>query len=570
MEWLSAPDLKYRYNLSTFTLAYLRDRLRQFESWMPDDIRRGKTNNGTPEFYLRRSAVDTFFTVTGLMSPDWIDAKQIHEKLRCALSTDIIADKLSQMPDIQVKFISDYTTGFCLRKTSFNKFVELLNPQTFEWRDTRQLQYLPPFRTATEADINNILQKYKSQMPNDIQPKLTNNGIMELCLRETAIDKLLEMANIKTNDWLSAKDLSDGHIIYDILWKLPPADIITAKLKELQPQMPNDIQPKLTENAKTELCLRNTAIKTFTELANIQTGEWWSAKDIPSSYLMIFDTWKKPGIDALAIKLKEFQSQMPNDIQPKLTPAGKTELCLRNTAIEKFMNMANIKTRHWLSALDLGYEVPVTTTVIANKLQELQSQMPNDIQLKLTPVGTNKLCLRETAFNKFTELSNIKTGEWLTAWDLKQGSYNIPSSFSIDVIADKLKELQPKMPNDIQMKITDTGTEKLCLRESSVSVFKNHLFNSRSGINKNDVTAYITDDQMDEIASRLATQQIATSKADDIIIAELERAAKSTKASKRKKSVFAQGASVVSVANEVNNTRQKITRTKNKQKTTEK
>lgn len=409
--------------------------------------------------------------------------------------------------------------------------------------------------------IANKLEELQSQMPDDIQPKLTRDGKIELYLRETAVDKFMALANLQTNQWLTTQDLMRGHynIPSSLLWL-----VITNKLKELQPKIPNDIQPKLTSHGKTELCLRKTAVDKFIELANLQTCDWLNARDLCDHHTFLYKFSQK----VIANKLEELKNQIPDDIQPKLTSNGKTELCLRKTAVNKFIELANIQTLDWLLPHEVVHNTNIASSAVAARLKELQAQMPNDIQPKLTHDGKTELCLRRTAVDKFLKLANIQTDKWLTAHDLKHERHRIPSPFSWDIIASKLKELQPKMPNYIKMKNTHNNTEELCLHSSQVATFRAHLLQQ---IDTDEFATDVTDDQMDAIATRLATQNIADTNADNVLLEELEKASKSNNNTRqRKKSVFDKGASVISTITDVNTAKQATIHTTTKPHTADK
>ena len=143
---------------------------------------------------------------------------------------------------------------------------------------------------------------------------------------------------IKTSEWLIARELASKYIVGDI-------KKIHDTLKQYADKMPNDIQVKRS-GSLTALCLRRGAIDEFCKLSGLKradatvgekTSEWLTASELNGKYIV--GDYRK-----IRNTVKQYADKMPNDIQVKRS-GTQTALCLRRGAIDEFCKLSGLKRK---------------------------------------------------------------------------------------------------------------------------------------------------------------------------------------------------------------------------------
>ena len=291
-----------------------------------------------------------------------------------------------------------------------------------------------------------------------------------------------EFVDKKTSEWQSAIDLRK-----DETFPMGNKENIDNLLKKFQSKMPKFIQPKLSSNGQTSLCLHRDGRELFLEKAGIikyppKTSEWQSVEDLRTD--KSFPMWNT---QIITMTLTRFQNEMPGFIQKrKSVKGGLPGLCLHRDGRDLFLRKAIIeeyppKTAEWQSATDLKKDKTFPmgdNQTIAMKLAQFQSEMPEFIQKRKPTDGTPSLCLHRDGRELFLEKNHIskyplKTVEWQSALDLE-----LDKTFPIGskkTIIGKLKELQPEMPEFIQMRKPKKGAFCLCLHRDGRKIFLQKL-----------------------------------------------------------------------------------------------
>ena len=138
-----------------------------------------------------------------------------------------------------------------------------------------------------------------------------------------------------------------------------------------------------------------------------KTDEWLCAENLKS---YIVGTTTK-----VSDKLKELQTVMPGKIQLRRPNTGAAVLCLHIGAVDEFAKRARLtkrniipeKTDEWLGVRDLKSYIVGDTTKVSDKLKELQTVMPDLVQLRQQKGRAATLCLHISAIDEFTKLAGL-------------------------------------------------------------------------------------------------------------------------------------------------------------------
>ena len=222
------------------------------------------------------------------------------------------------------------------------------------------------------------------------------------------------------------------------------------------------------------------------EYVGPKTDMWQTATDLALD--TTFPIGDK-GIGIISIKMAELQSEMPEFIQPRKPKSGPATLCLHRDGREMFIEKAGIvavlpKTKEWQSVTDLYDDTtfPITNRkLIAEKLTELQSEMPEFIQTRKPTKGPATLCLHKNGRDRFLKLVNYdyvpsKTNEWQAASELLlDKTFPISTGQLYTQISTLMDKLQSENPEYIQRRRSQNGTVRLCLRRDARDWFLKKL-----------------------------------------------------------------------------------------------
>ena len=291
--------------------------------------------------------------------------------------------------------------------------------KTSEWQSGIDLRNDKTFPMGDTMTINRKLQELQDQMPEYIQRRQAKSGQPALCLRRDGRELFLEKTGYKyyppkTSAWKSANQLAK-----DRSFPMQDGIAISEKMKKLQHEMPDYIQMRKPKSGLDCLCLRGDGLDLFLEKIGYvyyppKTSSWQSAMDLEKD--KNFPMANKVLINK---KMQEFQHEMPGYIQiRKPIGAGKSGLCLYKKGWDLFLEKVGYKsyppkTLAWQSATDLQQDrtFPMTgTNIINKKLEELQHEMPEYIQIRKPARGQSGLCLHREGRQEFIKrVQEIKT-----------------------------------------------------------------------------------------------------------------------------------------------------------------
>lgn len=312
---------------------------------------------------------------------------------------------------VDFELITNQTTLLELKRSADTRIAnETIGEKTDDWQSAADLAQDPTFPNNSHQTIKKYLEKFQPAMPEFIQIRTSKNNTSSLCLHRGGREKFCQMAGLgnippKTDEWLSPYELAK-----DADFPVATPKTILQKLQELQPEMPDMIQPRKSFS-KSCLCLLKSGCEKFCQLAGwtenipLKTDEWQSAVDLINDA-----TFPRTSFTIINQKLQELQPLMPEFIQ-KRKSGSVTPLCLHRDGREKFCQMAGWesippKTDEWQSARDLRKDrtFPITQdTIILRYLEQFQPQMPEFIQKRKSGPKT-PLCLHRDGREKFLEL----------------------------------------------------------------------------------------------------------------------------------------------------------------------
>ncbi|MBO4625842.1 MAG: hypothetical protein J5679_01015 [Alphaproteobacteria bacterium] len=281
----------------------------------------------------------------------------------------------------------------------------------------------------------------------------------------------------KTEGWQAAESLAK-----DKTFPMKKGKVILMFLRKLQYEMPEYIQIRKPARGYAGLCLHRNGWNLFLEkVGNEQcppkTEEWQSAQNLRDDKLF-------PMGDTIRInkKLRQFQNEMPEYIQMRKPRTCLPCLCLHRDGRALFVEKAGLryyppKTNEWQSARDLDNDktFPLADMKTINKkLQEIQSKMPEYIQIRKPGSGSVCLCLHRDGRDLFLKKVGYryyppKTADWQSASDLCADK-TFPMSNKIN-ITQKLELLQKAMPKYIQIRKPVKGPLCLCLHRDGRELF---------------------------------------------------------------------------------------------------
>ena len=371
------------------------------------------------------------------------------------------------------------------------------NLRTKEWLTAGNLAKDPDFPCDDARLINQKLKDWQPIMKNYIRIMVLSNvdgkKFSTFCLHRDAVEEFALNAGFdltKTDEWLSATDLAK-----DPDFPIRSSGTISKKLQELQPKMSGFIQTRLSESQKIRkksevLCVRRDKKEEFAREAGFyikkestKTEEWLSAADLAKDP----DFPHYPA--AISKKMMLLQPEMPDAIQTKTTKSYQSVLCVRRDARKKFLHNAMDtflpQNAGWQSAEDLIFDptFPVKSlSRINNNLLKLRNEMPDFIQTQKFKIGGYDFCLHRDGREEFLQKIGYyeqftipeKTEEWMSASELANDP-DFPRNDS-GIISKKLQELQPKMSEFIQTRlsespITHQKSKVLCLRRDKKEEF---------------------------------------------------------------------------------------------------
>lgn len=199
-----------------------------------------------------------------------------------------------------------------------------------------------------------------------------------------------EIFEQKTEDWLSAADLrKSGRIIATV-------DEIRSALYRHQKDMPEYIKIK-GRKTRTVICLFNDGqiVDQFRKLAGFSTQEekyvskWLSAQELENTHVCA-------SADVIKNLLYQFQPEMPKYIQVKVKRVDNYDrrvLCLFGNplVIRSFCIMAKLqqptdpkqRMNEWLTVGELCKKINCSPVDLLSVVQNIQSNMPEDINLQM-------------------------------------------------------------------------------------------------------------------------------------------------------------------------------------------
>ena len=368
---------------------------------------------------------------------------------------------------------------------------ETIEEKTDEWQSVVELSLDNTFPMNRYDSILKKMKELQPEMPMFIQVRKPKIGLPGLCLHRDGRQLFLEKSDIKdyplkTYDWQSAVDLRN-----DKTFAMSSDQIILKKLEEFQSEMPDFIQIRKSKT-KNALCLHRDGREMFLEKCGIKdylpkTEKWLSANDLESD-----ETFPMANKKIILRKMEELQSEMPNFIQIRKAMT-RNALCLHRNGREKFLEKCGIKdylpkTEEWLSANDLASDktFPMgSNQSILRKMEELQSEIPDFIQMRKPKIGGGGvgLYLHRDGREMFLEKCGMKTylpktDEWQSRTDLSRDE-TFPM-VNMDHIQKALEELQSEMPDFIQIRKPKSGRTGLCLHRDGREEFLRRVQESKT------------------------------------------------------------------------------------------
>ena len=491
-EWQSASDLSTDKTFPRGNYSTIFKKLQELQPEMPEYIQMRRNENGTDTLCLHRDARQKFLERMGYIeyppkTSEWQSALDLSLDENIPSNDSRKMNRLlekfqSEMPDfIQMRKPKTTIPVLCLNSKGLEMFMEKAGlikypPKTSEWQSAFDLATDKTFPSSSFSVITKKLKELQSEMPDFIQIRKPQNSQASICLHKNAREVFMEKSGMityspKTNRWKNAEDLSKDETF-------PSDDIglIAKKLKELQSEMPDFIQIRKSKSGYKSLCLNKEGRREFIKRAGFvyyppKTSEWQSASELAKDA-----TFPMTTRTSISSRLEELQHKMPDFIQMRRLMFGNPRLCLHRDGRKEFLERTGMrslyKTTEWLSAVDLAKENNLNYRSVSAKLTELQSEMPNYIEMRKPKHGTASLCLHRDGLAEFLNKSGLahcqpKTEKWKSASEIAKTTH-----ISHYVIAQKLIELQPKMPEFIQMRTTtQNGTNSLCLHQDGYKKF---------------------------------------------------------------------------------------------------
>lgn len=424
-------------------------------------------------------------------------------------TNDLESKKSRKNKNSDVELITDTVTLMGLKRIETERIKRekgQVNVKTKEWLTAGNLAKDPDFPCNDAALIGKKLKDLQPLMKDFIKylEVANSNGIKRLCLHRDAKEEFADRAGFdltKTDAWLSAKDLATDSDFPGF----PVA--INNKLKLLQPEMPDVIQIRKTKAHRSVLCLHRDARDKFLQKARStflpKNDGWQSADDL------LFDpTFPLNTLTTINKKLVKFSDEMPNFIQVQGLKIGGRDFCLHRDGREEFLRKIGYydqfifpeKTEEWLSSSQLAKDPDFPNNDVSeinNKLQELQSDMSDFIQKRY--LVNSKQCIwclhrdkkDEFAKNAGFNISKDKTDEWLSAADLIREK--VFKTGSTTAIIQKMKLLQPEMPDFIQMrklKNNNKSRSVWCVHRDGVDRFYQRAINTFLPVAKGWISSY--------------------------------------------------------------------------------
>lgn len=264
----------------------------------------------------------------------------------------------------------------------------------------------------------------------------TSNSKGILCLHISALSAFAKASKLtlrpvgnipkKTDKWLSVTDLKGKFII-------PGKDFgyfITEKLEELQYDENYNLNIQLCqpEYGKAVLCLDIDDLDKFAQATGLtrldsilqKTDEWLNVQELEKIFIGKGTEFKA----YVTKKLEELKSdeRFVGKIQVCHLKNGKDNICLHNSALSDFAEVAQLKMRGltvanadvWLKPSDLLQDHFVDTKenrkLVREKLEELYTdpRFVGKIQQFYSANGRNYYCLHKSAVNEFSEVTGLK------------------------------------------------------------------------------------------------------------------------------------------------------------------
>ncbi|MBQ8256128.1 MAG: hypothetical protein IJY99_04165 [Alphaproteobacteria bacterium] len=380
---------------------------------------------------IHRDAVNHLIDYTNTILNNWLTPADLLKNK--ALNTYDIKDIkrfLDDAKQFMPKDILKFPSEYYLNRNNLYDFIRYVTKgKTVEWLSIDDIvQTHPLFKDYKKIEIYGLLTNWQKTAPNDVQERLNPNKrfIPTLCLRATKIDDFVKFitepeqeaennasTQQKTHEqktkWLSPSKLSK-----DKNFPLTDIKTINQTLARAQALMPNDIQFQKNKRGEISLCLRSTAKATLANMTELpplpqKTSQWLSTTDLRQLPNIQLNPQTIRG------KLEMAQRLMPNDIR-FFQAYSTTALCLRATKVNEFLKITNTenippKTSEWLSNVDLTKEPGLhikSSQTIGSLLTELQTYMPDHIQMRKPKTGIASLCIHKDAKNKLISIANAQ------------------------------------------------------------------------------------------------------------------------------------------------------------------
>ncbi len=383
-EWQSALDLAKDETFPSADFITITRKLKKLQSEMPDFIQMRKPKTSHASMCLHRNAREIFMEKSGLIkyplkTTKWKNAEELSkDETFPSEDTGLIARKLKElqsvMPDgIQIRKSKSGQKSLCLYKESRREFLKRAGfiyntPKTKEWQSVSELAKDETFPMSTDTSINNRLEELQHKMPDFIQMRKPVFGKPRLCLHRNGRKEFLERTGMhslyKTTEWLSAVDLAkENNLTYRS---------VSAKLTELQHEMPNYIEMRKPKHGTANLCLHRDGLAEFLKKSGLtqyqpKTEEWLSINEIAkathTSHYIIAQT------------MIELQSQKPDFVKMRvITLNGVRCMCLHKDGYKEFLNLAqHNKTKSMVQAAKF---VSALTDLIQTK--KIVKSVPDD------------------------------------------------------------------------------------------------------------------------------------------------------------------------------------------------
>ena len=317
---------------------------------------------------------------------------------------------------VDFDLITDSATLIALNRRAEERIADEFIPEkTDEWQSATDLYNDVSFPMRSEVTIRNKLQELQPAMPEYIKMRQPIFGQACLCLhrggRQEFLNRVGYVVAEKTEEWQSATDLMN-----DETFPMGKVKTIIEKLQELQSKMPEYIQMRKPKYGPPCLCLHGRGREEFLKKLGFRakefpkkTEEWQSAVDLAND-----ETFPMSEMRTIRGKLQEMQSAMSKYIKMRKPTVGHVCLCLHREGRQLFLEKVGLKAREfpqkteeWRSATDLGRDkaFPMSEIrTIRSKLQELQSKMPEYIQMRKPVVGQACLCLHKDGREEFLRM----------------------------------------------------------------------------------------------------------------------------------------------------------------------